>query len=109
MFSRENFNQPQPSILQEVLEPLLDDFRYWFSETKDLLNSPKADCLPFDERQHLLDEINISQEQVTTAKTLLLATNGNAGVDTALVAQWHQLVNKCWQTSRRIREMNQNG
>lgn len=104
MFSDES---PQPAdqpLLQTILEPLLDDFLYWFGETKSLLESPKADCLAAAERDALTEELSTAQQEVATAKTLMLATGGDAGVEVAVVGQWHQLVNKCWQTARRIRQ-----
>ena len=106
MSATEPSNQSEQPIVQAVLEPLLEDFRYWFSETQTLLKSPQADCLVASDRQALEQEIATAQQAVATAKTLLLATDGNAGVDMAVIGQWHQLVNKCWQTSRYIREHN---
>jgi len=100
-------NQPDQPIVQAILEPLLDDFKYWFSETETLLNSPQADCLANPDRQALLQELGEAQQAVATARTLMLATEGHAGVDMAVVTRWHQLVNKCWQTSRYIRLQNQ--
>jgi len=99
-------DQPDKPIVQEILEPLLDDFQYWFGETKSLLNSPKADCLAAGDRQSLTQELNEAQQAVATARTLMLATEGRAGVDMAVVGQWHRLVSKCWQTSRYIRQQN---
>ncbi|MEM6715311.1 MAG: DUF2605 domain-containing protein [Cyanobacteria bacterium P01_F01_bin.56] len=107
MSATEPTNQPEPPMMQVVLEPLLEDFQYWFGETQTLLNSPQADCLAARDRETLLQEIATAQRAVATAKTLLLATDGNAGVDLAVVGQWHQLVNKCWRTSRDIRQQNQ--
>lgn len=97
-------DQPDKPIVQEILEPLLDDFQYWFNETKSLLNSPKADCLAASDRQALTQELGEAQQAVATARTLMLATAGHAGVDMAVVGQWHRLVTKCWQTSRYIRQ-----
>ncbi|MGF1458035.1 MAG: DUF2605 domain-containing protein [Leptolyngbyaceae cyanobacterium] len=100
-------NSSEKPFMQTVLEPLLDDFDYWFSETQSLLESSKADCLAESDREDLLQELTETQQAVATARTLMLATDGNAGVDTAVVGQWHKLVNKCWQTSRYIRQQNQ--
>ncbi|RZM79267.1 DUF2605 domain-containing protein [Leptolyngbya iicbica] len=104
MSATEPSNQPEQPIVQAVLEPLLEDFQYWFGETQTLLNSAQADCLPESDRQALEQEVSTAQQAVATAKTLLLATDGHAGVDMAVVGQWHRLVNKCWQTSRYIRQ-----
>lgn len=107
-FFPDSTNQPEPPILQAVLEPLLDDFQYWFSETQSLLASAKADCLADGDRQGLAQELDEAQQAVATARTLMLATDGNAGVELDVVSQWHRLVNKCWQTSRYIRQQHTN-
>ncbi|MEM1311613.1 MAG: DUF2605 domain-containing protein [Cyanobacteria bacterium P01_C01_bin.70] len=102
-------DKPEKPLVQTILEPLLDDFQYWFSETKRLLNSPKAECLAASDRQALVEELNEAEQSVGTAKTLMLATGGKAGVELSVVTHWHQLVAKCWQTSRYIRQQNANG
>lgn len=107
MFSPESSHQPEQPLVQAVLEPLLDDFQYWFSETAALLESPKAACIDMSERQALADQITEAQREVATARTLMLATEGSAGVDVSLVGKWHQLVSRCWQTARKIRQQNQ--
>ncbi|MEM6837170.1 MAG: DUF2605 domain-containing protein [Cyanobacteria bacterium P01_C01_bin.120] len=99
-------DRPEKPVVQAILEPLLDDFQYWFGETKQLLNSPKADCLAKRDRQDLVEELTEAEQSVGTAKTLMLATGGKAGVELSVVTQWHQLVAKCWQTSRYIRQQN---
>lgn len=99
--------QPEQPLMQAVLEPLLNDFQYWFGETEALLRSPKADCLTETDRQALVQELDEARQAVDTTKVLMLATGGQAGVDLSVVTQWHQLVNKCWQTARYIRHQNQ--
>ncbi|NEQ47103.1 MAG: DUF2605 domain-containing protein [Leptolyngbya sp. SIOISBB] len=107
MSATEPTNPSEPPIMQVVLEPLLEDFQYWFGKTQTLLNSSQADCLAVSDRQTFTQEVEAAQRAVATAKTLLLATDGQAGVDIAVVGQWHRLVGKCWQTSRYIRQHNQ--
>lgn len=106
MSAMEPTNPSELPIMQTVLEPLLEDFQYWFGKTQTLLNSAQADCLAASDRQALTQEVAEAQRAVATAKTLLLATDGKAGVDIAVVGQWHRLVGKCWQASRYIRQQN---
>lgn len=103
MFPPESSHQPDQPLVQSILEPLLDDFQYWFGEAETLLNSPEANCLDERDRQQLAAQLHTAKQEVATARTLMLATAGNAGVDVAVVSQWHQLVSKCWQTARYIR------
>lgn len=102
-FSAPN-NPPEQPLVQAILEPLLEDFQFWFTSAQTLLNSDKAAYLAEDDRKALLQELADAQQEVATAKTLMLATEGNAGVEVSVVGRWHQLVNKCWQTSRYIRQ-----
>lgn len=107
MFSQNSSDQSDQPLVQSILEPLLDDFQYWFRETQALLNSPKANCLDESERQELAEQLDNAKQEVSIARTLMLATGGNAGVDVSVVGQWHQLVNKCWKTSRYVRQHSQ--
>ncbi|MBE7383060.1 MAG: DUF2605 domain-containing protein [Leptolyngbya sp. SIO1E4] len=106
MFSSEPSNTPDQPLVKALLEPLLDDFQYWFSEANTLLTSPKADCLATEQRHGLLEKIGVAQQEVATARTLLMATDGQAGVDTAMLRNWHQLVSICWQTAQKVRKHN---
>lgn len=107
MFLPEPFETPDQSLMQDVLEPLLEDFQYWFSEAKALLDSPKASCLVIEQRQTLIEQISAAQQEVSAVSTLLKATGGQAGVDMPVVMHWHQLVGQCWQVSRQIRLADQ--
>ncbi|MEO1181368.1 MAG: DUF2605 domain-containing protein [Cyanobacteria bacterium J06636_28] len=107
MYSSEPPNEADTPLVQSVLEPLLNDFQYWFSESKTLLTSPKADCLDAEQRQSLIDQVEATQQAVNTARTLLLATDGQAGVEPSLVMTWHQLVLRCWQAAQQIRQTSQ--
>ncbi len=100
----DDVNQPEQPLAQAILEPLLDDFQYWFSESQQLLTSDRANCLVPEDRAQLLDRLTQAQQEVATARTLLLATAGQAGVETAVVGQWHQLVGRCWRAARSIRQ-----
>ena len=107
MSSPDASRSSEQPLVQIVLEPLLEDFQYWFDETLVLLASPSAHCLEPDERQALAAQLTTAQQEVATARSLLLATEGQAGVDIAVVGQWHQLVSRCWQTSRYVRTHGQ--
>jgi hypothetical protein len=104
MVSSDSNPQPHQPIAQAVLAPLLDDFQYWFSETATLLQSTQADCLETGAREALAAQVAAAQQEVATTRTLMLATDGHAGVAIEVVGQWHQLVGKCWQTARYVRE-----
>lgn len=107
MFSSEPPPEPKQPLVQTLLEPLLNDFQHWFSESKTLLTSPKADTVETAMREDLLQQIDTAQQEVVTAKMLLMTTDGQAGVETSMVMGWHQLVMRCWQVARQIRQNSQ--
>ena len=102
----------QPSekeLLKQVLEPLLDDFIYWFSRSLSLLESEKMPFLAEDEQTALIAEIKSARDQVSTAKMLFKATEGEAGIDSKMLLPWHNLVARCWDIAkawRQYREQN---
>lgn len=98
-----NFNRPDPDLFKTVLEPLLDDFQYWFSRSRTLLESQRISFLPEAEQADLLERVIITQQEVTTVQALLKATDGQAGVDSSVLVNWHHLVSECWQVSLRLR------
>ena len=104
MFSPERSDIPEQPLVQTLLEPLLNDFQHWFSESTTLLTSPGANCVAVEQRQELIEQIKTAQQEVATARTLLLTTDGQAGVETSIVMGWHQLVLQCWQVARQIRQ-----
>lgn len=97
--------QPQEKdILKTVLEPLLEDFQYWFSSTRTLLESERLPFYSEQEQAELLQKIKHGQQQVTAAQMLFKATAGKAGIDFKMLIPLHQLVAECWDVSRKWRQ-----
>lgn len=98
--------QPQPSeqeLLKTVLQPLLEDFQYWFSRSRSLLETEDISFLSKEEQSDLLARVKFAQQEVTTAQMLFQATGGQVGVETATLVPWHRLVSECWQVGMRWR------
>jgi hypothetical protein len=104
MFDLPPLNPSDPDLLKVILEPLLEDFQYWFGRSQTLLESTQVDFLDAADQADLLHRIQVAQQEVSTSKLLLDATDGKAGVDTAVMAQWHRLVHECWQVSMRLKK-----
>ena len=99
--------QPQEKhLLKTVLEPLLEDFQYWFSRTRNLLESERLFFYSEQEQSELLEKIRYSQQKVTTAQMLFKATEGEAGIDFKTLIPLHQLVAECWDVSRKWHQHN---
>jgi hypothetical protein len=93
-----------PELLKLVLEPLLEDFQYWFERSHTLLSTHTIDFLTPDQQTAFVDRLGHSQQEVSTMQMLLKATAGQAGVDPALIGQWHQLLMECWSIAMRFRQ-----
>lgn len=88
-----------------MLEPLLDDFQYWFERSRTLLENEDIIFLSDEEQDELLKRLKNAQQEVRTAKMLFHATGGQAGIDTATLVPWHNLVTECWRVSMRWRSL----
>ena len=96
-------NSPNPDLLRSILEPLLEDFQYWFQRSRLLLETETLSFLSAEKRAELLARVATSQQEVSTAQMLLKATNGQVGIETSVMKPWHDLVAECWQVAVRFR------
>lgn len=96
-------NLPEPEFLKTLLEPLLEDFLYWFDRSRSLLENQAIDFLGETRQSDLLQRVKQAQQEVETARMMLKVTEGKAGLDTAVLMPWHRLVTECWQVSMRFR------
>lgn len=95
-------NASEP-LLAKVLQPLLDDFQYWFQRSLDLLERETMPFLDGEEQPQLIQQLHQAMGETRTAAVLLKATDGQAGVDPAKVMDWHRLVSRCWSVARLYR------
>jgi predicted flavoprotein YhiN len=100
-------NPTEQELLKTILEPLLEDFQYWFSRARHLLESERITFLSMEEQAKLLERVKSNQQEVQTAKMLFEATGKQAGIDTRALVPWHKLVAECWQVSRKWRSHKQ--
>ena len=98
----------EKELLKSVLEPLLEDFQYWFERSRSLLESEPMPFLQPQEQAQLLERIVHSQQEVQTAQMLFKATDGSAGIDSKMLLPWHQLVAQCWNIAQKWREVKNN-
>lgn len=98
-------NLPEPQLLKALLEPLFDDFHYWFGRAESLLRQEVLSFLEPESQAQLLAQVVQSQQEVNAAQSLFAATEGQAGVDTEVLMKWHQLVNECWRVSYQHRSL----
>ena len=97
----------EKELLKTVLEPLLEDFLYWFGRSRNLLESQQMPFFSTEEQAQMLERIIHSQQEVQTAQMLFNATEGAAGIDPKILLPWHQLVAECWNIAKKLRESKQ--
>jgi hypothetical protein len=99
-------SQPtENKLLKEILEPLLEDFQYWFSRSRSFLETETISFFSEEEQQQLLDRIKQCQQEVSTSQMLLKATNGQVGIEASMLVPWHHLVTECWQVATKWRSL----
>ena len=98
----------EQELLKQVLEPLLDDFLYWFERSLKLLEDQDMPFLAEGEQAELVQSIEKAKKEVSTAKILFQATDGQAGIDSKILLPWHNLVARCWDIARTWRQHKEN-
>jgi Protein of unknown function (DUF2605) len=98
-----NSNLPEPELLKHVLQPLLDDFQYWFERSRQFLETEQLHFLEPPQQEDLLARVKQAQAEVRTTQMLFQATSGQVGVEMSTLMPWHQLVTECWQVAMRFR------
>jgi hypothetical protein len=90
-------------LMQQVLEPLLDDFIYWFDRASLMLEQERLGFITQVEQELLLSRIRQSLKEVRSADALFKATGKQVGVDVKAMVPWHQLLMECQSIAIRHR------
>lgn len=96
-------NLPEAELLKAVLEPLLEDFQYWFARSRHMLETERIGFMTIEGQSDLLSRVKQAQEKVNAAKMMFSATDGQVGIDMEAMMPWHQLVTECWNVAIRFR------
>jgi Protein of unknown function (DUF2605) len=99
-----NPNLPEPELLKTVLQPLLEDFQYWFARSQHFLETERVQFLSNEEQSDLLMRVKHAILEVNTANMLFQATGEQVGIDMATLMPWHQLVTECWKVAMQFRQ-----
>lgn len=91
----------QSDLVPSLLDPLLEDFLYWYAQSVQLLEGASLGFMTVEEQQQLTSEIQAAEREVRSAQSLLRATG--VGIDPNMMAQWHRLVVKGWQVAQQHR------
>ena len=94
----------EKELLKTILEPLLEDFQYWFERSLSLLRSEQMPFFTEQEQAQTEERIAQALQEVQTSQMLFKATSGAAGIDSKILLDWHQLVAECWGIAKKRRE-----
>lgn len=103
----EDRNLPSTELLKTVLEPLLEDFEFWFERSRKLLETETIQFMSDQEQSDLLSRVKQAQKELSTAKLLFNATDAQVGIDMATMMPWHQLLTECWKVGMRFHQEKQ--
>ncbi len=59
-----NSNLPESELLKALLEPLLEDFNYWFARSAKLLETEEIPFLSDEDQSDLLARVKQAQQEV---------------------------------------------
>jgi hypothetical protein len=91
-------------LLEQLLEPLLEDFLYWFERSEVLIRDTEINFLSEAERTNLLERLATAQQEVQTAKLLFTMSGKQVGIDVQAMAPWHALLMECQAIGMRYRQ-----
>ncbi|CAN1213239.1 DUF2605 domain-containing protein [Tumidithrix helvetica PCC 7403] len=95
---------PESDLLKQLLEPLLEDFRYWFERSQELLEREKLEFMSEVEQSTLLQKVRTAQQEVGTATSLFNLTGHQVGIDVETMMPWHSLLMECQAVGIRYRQ-----
>ena len=95
---------PPEELLDQVLEPLLDDYDASFARGFRLLDACPETVLPLDRQQDLLGRLEEARRELGAARALRAAAPAPMAIDMAALRPWHALVIEVWGLSAAMRK-----
>jgi Protein of unknown function (DUF2605) len=95
----------EQDLLKTILQPLLEDFSYWFARSISLLESEQITFLSESEQNELLAKVKNAAQEVSVAQMLFNATDGQVGIEPSTMLTWHRIVGECWRVATLFRQL----
>jgi hypothetical protein len=95
---------PDSEVLKNILEPLLEDFIYWFGRSLLLLEQEQIDFLTDLQKNDLITRIKDSLLAVNTAKIMYKLSGEQVGIEVQAMMPWHKLLMECQAVGMRFRQ-----
>ncbi|MFN7898214.1 MAG: DUF2605 family protein [Synechococcaceae cyanobacterium] len=90
-------------LLDQVLNPLLDDFQQSFERGLELLDRCPDRVLNSHARDDLRQRLQRAQAELQAARALRAAAPAPMALDMATISPWHALVLEVWSLSASLR------
>jgi predicted ATPase len=91
------------AFLDQVLEPLLEDFAASFERGFVLLERCPESVLPLARQLALLGRLEEARRELTAARALRAAAPVPMALEMATITPWHELVVEVWSLSAALR------
>lgn len=86
-------------LLEQVLNPLLDDFALSFARGLELLEGCPERVLDAEAQQRLRQRLEQASAELRAARALRAAAPTPMALDMAVISPWHALVLEVWSLS----------
>jgi Protein of unknown function (DUF2605) len=103
-----NPSSSESELLQSLLEPLLEDVRYWLGRSLDLLKSQRLDFISESEQSNLVIRVENALKELGVATMLYEATGKQVGIEVATMMPWHNLLLECQAIGMRYHQNKAN-
>jgi hypothetical protein len=90
-------------LLDELLQPLLEDFAASFERGMHLLDHCPETVLSLGDQQRLLVRLEEARRELSAARSLRAAAPVPMALDMATITPWHELVVEVWSLSAALR------
>ncbi|MDX1978012.1 MAG: DUF2605 domain-containing protein [Pseudanabaenaceae cyanobacterium bins.68] len=94
-------------LMQSLLEPLLEDFRYWFGRSLELLEKERLSFMSLDTQAEFTERIRSIIGEVNAASALFQVSGKQVGVDVASITSWHKVLMECQVMGMQYRQSHQ--
>ena len=90
-------------LLEQVLNPLLDDFQQSFDRGLELLDHCPDRVLDGTARDAMRQRLQHARAELHAARALRAAAPAPMALDMAIISPWHALVLEVWSLSAALR------
>lgn len=91
-------------VLKYILEPLLEDFDYWFGRSLLLLEEEEINFLTESQKTDLISRVTNTLQAVKTAKMMYKLSGEQVGVEVQAMMPWHNLLMECQAVGMKFRQ-----